>query len=55
MNDNTPNPTLILSPLRQAAPANGGTLEVLVRLQAPDRPASMEVARQGQGGCRVQP
>jgi Ca-activated chloride channel family protein len=46
MNHNTPHPTLILSPLRQAAPANGGTLEVLVRLQAPDRPASMEVARQ---------
>lgn len=25
MNDNTLNPRLILSPIRQAAPANGGT------------------------------
>jgi Ca-activated chloride channel family protein len=46
MNENTLNPTLILTPIRQAAPANGGTLEVLVRLQAPDRPASMASARQ---------
>jgi Ca-activated chloride channel family protein len=46
MNDNTLNPTLILTPIRPAAPANGGTLEVLVRVQAPDRPAHMTGARQ---------
>lgn len=40
------NPTLILTPIRQAAPSNGGTLEVLVRLQAPDRPAQDAPARQ---------
>lgn len=33
MNDQL-KPTLILNPSRQAAPANGGALEVLVRLQA---------------------
>lgn len=46
LNDNMLKPTLILNPLRQAAPANGGTLEVLLRLQAPDRPASSAPARQ---------
>lgn len=46
MDKNTPQPNLILTPLRQAAPANGGTLEVLLRLQAPDRPAGVAPARQ---------
>lgn len=36
MNDNALNPTLILNPIRQAAPSSVGTLEVLLRLQAPD-------------------
>jgi len=31
-------PTLVLTPIRAAAPAGGGTLEVLVRVQAPKRP-----------------
>lgn len=31
-------PTLMLSPIRAAAPADGGPFEVLIRLQAPDRP-----------------
>jgi Ca-activated chloride channel family protein len=34
----TPVPTVILTPATQAAPTNGGTLDVLVRVQAPDRP-----------------
>jgi Ca-activated chloride channel homolog len=46
MNHKTPEPTLILTPIRQAAPAHGGTLEVLLRLQAPDRVASSAPARQ---------
>jgi hypothetical protein len=29
-------PTLLLSPLKVAVPAQGGTLDVLVRLQAAD-------------------
>jgi Ca-activated chloride channel family protein len=39
-------PRLILTPIRQAASAAGGTLEVLLRLQAPDRPASAASTRQ---------
>lgn len=46
MNDTPLNPTLILAPIRQAAPANGGTLEVLLRVQAPDRAALAAPARQ---------
>lgn len=38
MQDATPQPTLVLTPMRPAAPANGGTLDVLLRLQAADRP-----------------
>lgn len=36
----TPHPTaqLVLTPLRAAAPVEGGTLDVLVRVQAPQRP-----------------
>ena len=32
-------PTIVLSPLKPAVPAQGGALEVLVRVQAPDQPA----------------
>lgn len=46
MNNNIPQPTLILNPIRQAAATNGGTLEVLLRLQAPDRPAASAPTRQ---------
>lgn len=35
-----PTASILLHPIRPAAPAAGGTLEVLVRVQAPDRPAS---------------
>jgi Ca-activated chloride channel family protein len=42
-------PKLILSPIRQAAPAAGGTFEVLVRVQAPDRPP------EGEGATKRQP
>ncbi|NPC56674.1 vWA domain-containing protein [Caenimonas soli] len=45
--EHAPHPTLILTPGRQAVPANGGTLEVLLRLQAPDRPASDQAAARG--------
>lgn len=45
MNDNL-KPTLILTAIRQAAPAHGGTLEVLLRLQAPDIPQSSARTRQ---------
>ena len=31
-------PTLLLSPLKAAVPAQGGTQDVLVPLQAPDQP-----------------
>ena len=34
-----PSPTLILTPIRSALPASGGTFEVLVRVQAPAQPA----------------
>jgi Ca-activated chloride channel family protein len=37
--DSLPLPTLVLTPLRQAVPASGGALEVLVRVQAPAQPA----------------
>lgn len=37
-------PSLLLTPLRPAAPANGGTLEVLIRVQAPDRPVGEDDA-----------
>jgi len=39
-------PNLILTPIRPAAPSAGGTLEVLLRLQAPDRPATAPATRQ---------
>ena len=31
-------PTIVFSPLQAGVPAEGGALEVLVRVQAPDRP-----------------
>jgi len=31
-------PTLVLTPVRAAAPASGGSLEALIRVQAPERP-----------------
>jgi Ca-activated chloride channel family protein len=34
-------PTIIFSPLQAGVPAAGGALEVLVRVQAPDRPADL--------------
>ena len=34
-------PTIVFSPLQAGAPATGGALEVLVRVQAPDRPADL--------------
>jgi Ca-activated chloride channel homolog len=34
-------PTIVFSPLQAGAPAAGGALEVLVRVQAPDRPADL--------------
>lgn len=37
-------PSLVLTPLRPAAPASGGTLEVLIRVQAPDRPVTEDDA-----------
>jgi Ca-activated chloride channel homolog len=46
MAENIHQPTLILTPLRPAAPSSGGTLEVLLRLQAPDRSASATPTRQ---------
>ncbi len=36
-------PTIVFSPLQAGVPAEGGALEVLVRVQAPDRPADLEV------------
>lgn len=38
-------PRVVLTPLRQAAPAEGGTLEVLLRVQAPDAPADPAARR----------
>lgn len=35
-------PVVLLTPATQAAPTNGGTLDVLVRVQAPDRPQGPE-------------
>jgi Ca-activated chloride channel homolog len=37
--------TLVLTPLRNAAPAAGGTLEVLVRVQAPKRPLGADAPK----------
>jgi Ca-activated chloride channel homolog len=34
-------PTIVFSPLQAGAPVTGGALEVLVRVQAPDRPADL--------------
>jgi Ca-activated chloride channel family protein len=34
-----PSPTILLSPVTAAVPASGGTLELIVRVQAPDQPA----------------
>lgn len=36
----SPLPTLALTPIRPAVPASGGTLEVLVRVQAPPQPVA---------------
>ena len=36
-------PTIVFSPLQAGVPAEGGALEVLVRVQAPDRPADLAV------------
>lgn len=35
------SPTIVFSPLQAGVPAEGGALEVLVRVQAPDRPADL--------------
>ena len=37
-------PTIVFSPLQAGVPAAGGALEVLVRVQAPDRPADLASA-----------
>jgi Ca-activated chloride channel family protein len=37
-------PTIVFSPLQAGVPAAGGALEVLVRVQAPDRPADLPAA-----------
>ena len=37
------NPTLVFSPLRNAVPAQGGTVDLLLGVQAPDRPADLNV------------
>jgi Ca-activated chloride channel homolog len=37
------NPTLVFSPLRNAVPAQGGAVDLLLRVQAPDRPADLAV------------
>lgn len=37
------NPTLVFSPLRNAVPAQGGAVDLLLRVQAPDRPANLAV------------
>lgn len=37
-------PTIVFSPLQAGVPAAGGALEVLVRVQAPDRPADLAIA-----------
>lgn len=34
-------PTIVFSPLQAGLPAGGGALQVLVRAQAPDRPADL--------------
>lgn len=34
-------PTIVLSPLRNAVPAQGGAIDLLLRVQAPDRPADL--------------
>jgi Ca-activated chloride channel family protein len=34
-------PTLVFSPLRKAVPAQGGSIDLLLRVQAPDRPADL--------------
>jgi Ca-activated chloride channel family protein len=35
-------PTILFSPLKAGVPASGGTLDMLVRVQAPDRPANTQ-------------
>lgn len=37
------NPTLVFSPLRNAVPARGGAIDLLLRVQAPDRPTDLAV------------
>lgn len=37
------NPTLVFSPLRNAVPTQGGAVDLLLRVQAPDRPAELAV------------
>lgn len=36
-------PTLVFSPLRKAVPAQGGAVDLLFRVQAPDRPADLAI------------
>ncbi len=36
-------PTLVFSPLRKAVPAQGGSIDLLLRVQAPDRPADLAI------------
>lgn len=43
-----PQPTLLLTPLRAAIPAQGGTVELLVRVQAPPQPVA-----EGAGAAKV--
>ena len=37
------NPTLVFSPLRNAVPAQGCAVNLLLRMQAPDCPADLAV------------
>ncbi len=36
-------PTLVFSPLRNAVPAQGGSVDLLLRVQAPDKPTNLAV------------
>ena len=38
-------PAIVFSPLQAGVPAAGGALDLMVRVQAPDRPADLATAQ----------
>jgi hypothetical protein len=45
-------PTILLSPLKPAIPAQGGAIDIMVRVQGPDQPDRPAKTRSLPSACR---